>query len=47
MYRELLNDYLKIGRGGQTPLVTDAAFEFHRAFANHGDMQKADFSKFA
>ncbi len=47
MYRELLNDYLKIGRGGQTPLVTDAAFEFHRAFANHGDMQKADFSNFA
>ena len=47
MYRELLNDYLKIGRGGQTPLVTDAAFEVHRAFANHGDMQKADFSKFA
>lgn len=47
MYRELLNDYLKIGRGGQTPLVTDAAFEFHRAFASHGDMQKADFSKFA
>ncbi len=47
MYRELLNDYLKIGRGGQTPLVTDAAFEFHRAFATQGDMQKADFSKFA
>ncbi|MCM1070830.1 MAG: acetyl-CoA hydrolase/transferase family protein [[Clostridium] fimetarium] len=47
MYRELLNDYLKIGRGGQTPLVTDAAFEFHRAFSNLGDMQKADFSKFA
>ncbi len=47
MYRELLNDYLKIGRGGQTPLVADAAFEFHRAFSNLGDMRKADFAKYA
>ena len=46
MYRELLLDYLKLGKGGQTPVTLQAAFEFHCAFNEHGDMQKADFGKY-
>lgn len=46
-YRPLLRDYLKIGRGGQTPHVLPAAFAFHIAFNETGDMRNADFSKFA
>lgn len=45
-YKPLLRDYLKIGRGGQTPHVLEAAFEFHNAFNNTGDMRNADFSKY-
>jgi len=44
MYRELLNDYLKIGRGGQTPHVLERAFAFHNAFNETGDMRNASFS---
>ena len=46
-YRPLLRDYLKIGRGGQTPHVLGAAFAFHQAFNETGDMRNVDFSKFA
>ena len=46
-YRPLLRDYLKLGKGGQTPHALAAAFAFHTAFAETGDMRNADFSKFA
>ncbi len=46
MYRELLLDYLKMGKGGQTPHSLNAAYAFHTAFNEHGDMSKADFSKY-
>lgn len=45
-YRPLLLDYLKAGKGGQTPHVLRAAFEFHNAFAETGDMRNADFAKY-
>ena len=45
-YRPLLREYLKIGRGGQTPHVLEAAFAFHNAFNETGDMRNADFSRY-
>ncbi|MBJ2185014.1 MAG: succinate CoA transferase [Muribaculaceae bacterium] len=45
-YRPLLLDYLKAGKGGQTPHVLRAAFEFHNAFNETGDMRNADFAKY-
>ncbi len=47
LYRELLWDYLKMGRGGQTPHSLQAAFEFHVEFAKSGDMRNTDFAKFS
>lgn len=47
MYKELLSDYLKMGKGGQTPHTLTAAFAFHTEFANSGDMRNVDWSKFA
>lgn len=46
-YKELLWDYLKFGKGGQTPHTLKAAFAFHNEFAESGDMRKVDWSKFA
>lgn len=46
-YRPLLRDYLRLGKGGQTPHALQAAFAFHTAFAETGDMRNADFSRFA
>ena len=46
-YRPLLRDYLKLDRGGHTPHALDAAFAFHNAFNETGDMRNADFSKYA
>ena len=46
MYRELLLDYLKMGKGGQTPHSLKAAFAFHNAFNDTGDMRNTDFSKY-
>ena len=46
-YKELLWDYLKLGKGGQTPHTLKAAFAFHNEFAESGDMRKVDWSKFA
>ncbi len=46
-YRPLLLDYLKLGKGGQTPHTLQAAFAFHCAFNETGDMRNVDFSKFA
>ena len=46
MYRELLRDYLKIGTSGQTPHTLKAAFAFHNAFNDSGDMRNADYAKY-
>ena len=46
IYRPLLNDYLKMGKGGQTPRSLNAAFAFHNAFNETGDMRNTDFSKY-
>jgi len=46
-YRPLLLDYMKLGKGGQTPHALQAAFAFHVAFNETGDMRNVDFSKFA
>ena len=40
-YRQLLWDYLKLGRGGQTPHTLARAFAFHNAFNETGDMRNA------
>ena len=45
-YRPLLLDYLNHGAGGQTPHSLRAAFEFHNAFNETGDMRNADFAKY-
>ncbi|MDE7125834.1 MAG: acetyl-CoA hydrolase, partial [Muribaculaceae bacterium] len=45
-YRPLLREYLKLGKGGQTPHSLTAAFAFHAAFNETGDMRNADFGKF-
>ncbi len=46
MYRELLWDYINMGKGGQTPATLNAAYSFHTAFAETGDMRKVDYSKY-
>lgn len=43
IYREPLLDYLKMGKGGQTPVSLDKAFAFHNAFNETGDMRNAKF----
>ncbi len=45
-YRPLLREYLKMGKGGQTPHTLRAAFAFHDTFITEGDMKKTDFSKY-
>ena len=46
MYRELLRDYLNLGVQGQTPHHLKAAFAFHNAFNDTGDMRNADYGKY-
>ena len=47
MYRELLHDYLKLGKGGQTPHHLAASLGFHTAFQTTSDMRKTDWSLYA
>ncbi len=47
MYKELLWDYLKMGKGGQTPHTLSAALAFHTEFGKSSDMRNVDWSKFA
>ncbi len=42
-YRDALLHYLKMGKGGQTPVSLDKAFAFHNAFNETGDMRNAKF----
>ncbi len=45
-YRPLLHEYLAMGKGGQTPHSLKAAFAFHTAFSETGDMRNTDLSKY-
>lgn len=45
-YKPLLRDYINMAKGGQTPHTLTAAFAFHNAFAETGDMRNADFSRY-
>lgn len=47
MYRELLRDYLKLGKGGHTPHTLRAALGFHEALSEKGDMSKVDWAEYA
>lgn len=44
-YKPLLREYLHLGAGGQTPHTLKAAFAFHNAFNETGDMRNAVLSK--
>ena len=46
MYKELMWDYLKLSQGGQTPHTLKAAFAFHQALMDKGDMAQADFAQY-
>lgn len=46
MYRDLLWDYLRLSKGGQTPATLNAAFAFHHEFSTSGDMRNTDFSRY-
>lgn len=46
MYRELLHDYLNMGKGGQTPHTLEASLAFHTAFKETGDMRNVDWSRY-
>ena len=46
MYRPLLRDYLKLGKGGQTPHNLAAALGFHTAFLETGSMANVDWSRY-
>ncbi len=43
MYRDALLYYLKMGKGGQTPVSLEASFAFHNAFNETGDMRNFKF----
>ena len=45
-YRPLLREYLNLNVGGHTPHALNAAFAFHNAFNETGDMRNADFAKY-
>lgn len=38
-YKQLLWDYLKLSKGGNTPHVLSACFQMHQEFMNSGDMR--------
>ncbi len=42
-YRPLLREYLKMSKGGYTPATLDAAFGFHKAFVETGDMRNVNW----
>lgn len=46
MYRELLRDYLRLGKGGQTPHTLEASLAFHTSFKETGDMCNVDWSRY-
>lgn len=46
MYRGLLHDYLRLGKGGQTPHTLEASLAFHTAFKETGDMRNVDWARY-
>ena len=46
-YKQLLWDYLKISKTGQSCHNLAATHSFHDTFLKEGDMHKVDLSKFA
>lgn len=46
MYKQLLWDYLRMGKGGQTPITLAGAFAFHREFQDSADMRNVDWAKY-
>lgn len=45
-YRPLLLDYLRYGKGGQTPHSVHAALAFHAEYLDSGDMHNVDWKKY-
>lgn len=45
-YRQLLLDYLRYGKEGQTPHSVHAALAFHAEFLKSGDMRNIDWAKY-
>lgn len=45
-YKQLLWDYLKIAKGGQTHHCLPATFAFHDTLARKGDMKLTDFAEY-
>ena len=45
-YKQLLYDYIKLGKGGHTRHCLPAAFAFHDTFMRKGDMHLTDFSEY-
>ena len=45
-YKQLLWDYLKLAKGGQTCHCLPAAFAMHDSLARKGDMRLTDFSEY-
>ncbi|MCD8287824.1 MAG: acetyl-CoA hydrolase, partial [Porphyromonadaceae bacterium] len=45
-YRPLLREYLALGRKGHTPHYLEAAFAFHEAFLQSGDMAQTSFASY-
>jgi acetyl-CoA hydrolase len=46
-YRDVLHNYLEMVAGGHTPHTLNAAFAFHCAFLEKGDMRGVDWNDFA
>jgi succinate CoA transferase len=44
-YRDLLNEYLRLGQKGHTPQNMSSALAFHDAFSKKGDMRLVDWSE--
>ena len=45
-YKPLLREYLRLGNGGQTPHTLRAAYAFHNAFTETGDMRNVNFAEY-
>lgn len=45
-YKQLLWDYIKLAKGGQTPHCLTAAFAMHDTLSRKGDMKLTDFAEY-
>lgn len=45
-YRQLLHEYLRLSKSGQTPHTLEASLAFHTAFKATGDMHNVDWSRY-